>query len=73
MTWAKGEWKDEWNNTFVLAKNNDSVQFVSKGPDRILDTNDDMSYEYFKQCIKILNDLKTNPEYQNQLNDYLKY
>jgi hypothetical protein len=31
---------------------------------KYLETNGDMSYEYFKQCLNILNDLKTNPEYE---------
>lgn len=49
MNWASGKEIDEWGNTFVLEKNSDYVQFRSKGPDRVLNTKDDILSE---ACVK---------------------
>jgi len=49
MNWASGNEKDHWDNTFVLERNSEDVQFRSKGPDGVLDTKDDI---LGKVCIK---------------------
>lgn len=47
MDWARGSERDFWENTFVLAKNSDEVQFLSKGPDGKLGTKDDLRSKAF--------------------------
>jgi len=42
MDWASGNFKDQWGNTFVLDSNGDEVKFLSKGPDGILGSKDDI-------------------------------
>mgnify|MGYP003347154669 CR=1 FL=1 len=42
MSWARGEWKDSWQNTFAIEHNGDIVQFCSSGPDKKYGTKDDI-------------------------------
>ena len=42
IDWASGNIKDQWGNTFVLDSNGSEVKFMSKGPDGILKSKDDI-------------------------------
>jgi prophage tail gpP-like protein len=54
MQWARGEYKDAWQNTVVLNLNDEErgVQFISKGPDEELYTEDDVHSSVFKMVIQ---------------------
>ena len=52
MNWASGKEVDHWKNSFLINLNNDSVQFLSKGPDKVASTKDDIYGDVFqnKKC-----------------------
>ena len=55
MEWARGEVVDSWENQVVLVQSDSSaVQFVSKGPDGEMDTDDDIVGEVHQPPKKIL-------------------
>lgn len=44
MQWAEGGYSDVWGNHLILRGNDDgSFRFVSKGPDGVIDTDDDVT------------------------------
>lgn len=47
MNWASGKEVDYWKNSFLINLNNDSVQFLSKGPDKVVSTKDDIYGDIF--------------------------
>ena len=54
MNWASGKEKDVWDNTFILEKNNHSVQFLSKGADGKEGTKEDIHSKIFKKRLEIV-------------------
>lgn len=53
MSWASGHIKDQWGETFVIENNTTAVCFLSKGPDKLLNTSDDIVGKSFdKQPVK---------------------
>ena len=62
MSWARGEWKDQWNNTFAIEHNGDVVQFCSSGPDKKYGTKDDiLGAEHTKVKMKYLPIIEEDP------------
>jgi hypothetical protein len=51
MNWAAGNERDKWGNTFNLEMNTGAVQFMSKGPDGVSGTKDDI---HSVACVKLI-------------------